>query len=230
MDLSERSIAAEERSASNPAINNECPTRTRQYPIPDARPGVPGVKVLVKGPDGQSSPCSYNISPGDGCFSKAFAAAVILSNPKQLNTVLLTSLSVLRAADIAETLRLLSQRDVKGSKLGLEVHAGELQLHELQGCHGLVLDQASVQAHVRQCCEAHVLMQSLSMQMLAAGIMQLGWSVIAPSQQVQPGAAHASGLSESEQRDSDRLTGGNSPGKKWPEIRREAALAQLCQI
>ena len=41
------------------------------------------------------------------------------------------------------------------------------------------------------------------MQMLAAGVVQLGWTGMAASQQVQPGAARASTLSEAEQSDLD---------------------------
>ena len=50
----------------------------------------------------------------------------------------------------------------------------------------------------------------LLMQMLAAGVVQLGWAVMAPSQ-VQPGAAHASALLESEQSDLDNKEDG--PGR-----------------
>ena len=50
------------------------------------------------------------------------------------------------------------------------------------------------------------------MQMLAAGVVQLGWTGMAPSQQVQPGAAHASALPEAEQSNSDSEEVG--PGRK----------------
>ena len=52
--------------------------------------------------------------------------------------------------------------------------------------------------------------------MLAAGIVQLGWTVMAPSQQVQPGAAHASALPEAEQSDSKEDGPGRKPTKKHP--------------
>ena len=50
------------------------------------------------------------------------------------------------------------------------------------------------------------------MQMLAAGVVQLRWSVMAPSQQVQLGAAPASGLSVSAQHNAN--SEGDSARKK----------------
>ena len=76
------------------------------------------------------------------------------------------------------------------------------------------LDPAPVLAHVRQCCKAMSWCISMRMQMLAAGIVQLGWTVMAPSQQVQPGAAHASALPEAEQSDSKEDGSGRKPTKK----------------
>ena len=56
---------------------------------------------------------------------------------------------------------------------------------------------------------------ALLMQMLAAGGVQLGWAIMAHSQQVQPGAAHASALLESAQSilDSEEDNPGRAPFK-----------------
>ena len=57
--------------------------------------------------------------------------------------------------------------------------------------------------------------------MLAAGIVQLDWTGMAPSQQVQPRAAHASVVLESEQ---SNLTVNRTA---QAETNQEAMLAQL---
>ena len=60
------------------------------------------------------------------------------------------------------------------------------------------------------------------MQMLAAGVVQLHWSVVAPSQQVQLGAATGSGPSEFAQHtaDSEGASTGNKPRKQ--PVKKEA--------
>ena len=83
-----------------------------------------------------------------------------------------------------------------------------------------MLDQAPVLAYVGGCCKSMSWCFSMSMQMLAADNVQLGWTVMAPSQQVQPGAAHASALPE------PKLSELDSEGRPRQE-NQEAPLAQL---
>ena len=67
--------------------------------------------------------------------------------------------------------------------------------------------------------------QSMQPASLPSGVVQLGWSVMAPSQQVQLGAAHASALLESEK---ERL--GQRGGQPRQKVNQEAALAQLQKL
>ena len=92
------------------------------------------ISVLLTGTDGQSDLLYFLESLGDDFFMRRLTAAVSLTDVKQLNTIRFTSLGgVLCANDIPSMLRFWMKEGVGPTALGLEVAAGELQLHDLQG-------------------------------------------------------------------------------------------------